>query len=317
MGKRSNTSADFHVINGVSTYVRVEGKGDPLVMLHGMAASSDIWGFTIDALKARYRIIAPDLPGHGRSGGKSGQYRLSFYTGWLAGLMDHFSVKSGALMGNSLGGAISLAYSLENPSRTKRLILSDPLGLSPSLPWKAAAYTIKRLPQTIMGLITRRVDPYLMRSLSPWIFRDPWGTAHDTIQQMAVLNFRRSFWALGAGVQVMLRDFLSPKRRQEFIERLGDISVPTLVIWGRHDGLLPLHQAAPGLDQLNPTKVAVLEDSSHSPMIEQPGAFNTLVSQFLKSTTKANSKNDSPPRNASSAGSRVRKARKSQKKAKV
>ena len=301
METEAGTPANYQVINGIPTYVRSEGTGKPVVMLHGMASSSDIWGFTIEALKSQYRVIVPDLPGHGRSGGKSGQYKLSFYTDWLAVLMDRFDVESGTLIGNSLGGAISLAYSMEHPARTKQLILSDPLGLSASLPWQAVTNTIRQLPQTVMGLIKKQVDPYLMRSLSPWIFRDPWGTAYDTIEQMAALNFQRSLWGLGAGLQVMLRDFLLPKRRLEFIERLGKIDTPTLVIWGRHDGLLPLKQAAPGLERLDPAKVAVLEDSSHSPMIEQPKEFNTLVGQFLKGTT-GKSKQQSGPRKTRKKG---------------
>jgi len=276
------------IVNGVPTYVHREGDGPPLVMLHGMAATSDCWQRNVEAFHSRYRVIVPDLPGHGRSGGRSRPYNLRFYVDWLDDLLAQSgSAEPAVLMGNSMGGAISLAYAMAHPQRAGKLVLVDPLGLSDSLPWPAVANGLRALPNMLMAVLTRKADPYLMRAVSPWIFRDPWGSSYEAITQMAALNFRQGFWSVGAGLRVVLSDFFSPRQRREFLDRVAGLSQPTLVIWGRHDGMLPLNRATSGLSRLPQAAVEIFEQSAHSAMLEQSEKFNALVNQFLNVAPEA------------------------------
>ena len=180
-----------------------------------------------------------------------------------------------------MGGAISVAYALTYPERTRRLVLVDPLGFSASLPWEALGHALRNLPSLVLAAITRKTDPYLMRAISPWIFRDPWGSSYDAITRMAFLNFAQGFWSVGAGLRLLLVDFLSARQRMDFLDRLAGLTLPMLVIWGRHDGMLPLSNAAAGLSRVPQASVKILEQSSHSAMLEQPEEFNRLVRQFI------------------------------------
>lgn len=269
-------------VNGLETFLYREGSGPPLVMLHGMAATSDCWTYAFEKLKANYTIIAPDLPGHGRSSGQAYPYGLGFYLQWLTGLLETLEVDKPILMGASMGGAVSLAYTMAHLERVKRLILVDALGVgtSLSLAWRM----ILQLPYFIAGVLTRRADPYLLHYFQPWSFRDSWGPAGKIIARMADVNRRQGIWPLWAGIRFIAADFLLPGKRSLFNQRLNDITQPTLITWGRHDALLPVANALAGAERMPNAHLRIFENSAHAPMLEEPEAFNSVVLEFLETS---------------------------------
>lgn len=268
-------------VNGLRTFAYREGSGPPLVMLHGMAATSDCWAYAFDDLKARYTIIAPDLPGHGRSAGHVHPYGLDFYLQWLVELLQTLKVKKPILMGNSMGGAICLAYAMAYPKRAKRLILVNALGVGTGFSLAGVGRMIVQLPYFVAAVLTRRADPYLFRYFQPWSFLDPWGPAGKIITRMADENRHKGFWALWAGTRLLLTDFLLPGKRSLFNQRLDEITQPTLITWGRHDALLPVSNALSGAKRIPNARLRVFENSAHAPMLEEPEAFNIAVQEFL------------------------------------
>jgi len=271
-------------VNGLDTFVFREGSGAPLVMLHGMAATSDCWIYAFDELKAHYTTMAPDLPGHGRSAGRMHPYGLDFYLRWLDGLLEELNVENLTLMGSSMGGAISLAYAMAHPERVQRLILVDALGVGTKLSFPVAGTMTFRLPYFLAGMLIQKADPYLLRYFQSWSFLDPWGSAKDIIARMAELNRRKGLWAFAAGTRFLLVDFLLPGKRRAFAQRLSEIRKPTLIAWGRHDGLLPVANAITGAKQIPNAHLRIFENSAHAPMLEEPEAFNTAVQEFLSET---------------------------------
>jgi pimeloyl-ACP methyl ester carboxylesterase len=267
-------------VNGLETFVYREGSGPPLVMLHGMAATSDCWTYAFEKLKVSYTTIAPDLPGHGRSSGGAYPYGLNFYLRWLVVLLETLEVDKPILMGASMGGAVSLAYTVAHLERVERLILVDALGIGTRL--SLAGRMIFQLPYFIAGMLTRRADPYLFRYLQPWSFRDPWGPAGKIIARMANVNRRQGIWPLWAGTRFILTDFLLPGKRDLFNRRLNEITQPTLITWGRHDAMLPVSNALAGAERIPNARLRVFENSAHAPMLEEPEAFNRAVLEFLK-----------------------------------
>jgi pimeloyl-ACP methyl ester carboxylesterase len=273
-------------IKGIDTFLYVEGKGDPLVLLHGMVATSDIWTYVFNEFKDERQVIAPDLPGHGRSQGSTERFNLEFYTGWLSDLLDELKVKRVTLAGNSMGGAISLAFAMKYPGRVERLVLSDALGLGGKIPWSAFRYILLNLPFFIAAAVTRRVDPYLLRYFQPWVFLDPWGSARPVIEKMAEVNLARGPGIIRPGLSLLASEFFYPSHRRRFYNRLASIKVPTMIIWGRYDGLIPVDHARLGARQMPEAEVHIFENSSHSPMAEQPQLFIKALHNFLGKTTK-------------------------------
>lgn len=265
----------------LSTFTFVEGDGPPVVMLHGMAATADCWMYARDSLRRRFRVVAPDLPGHGRSTGGLRRYSLSFFSAWLDGFLDALRLPAITLVGHSMGGAISLAYALARPDRVQALVLVDALGVGHGLPWGVLRRVIGGLPHLLMAGLTRRDDPYLFRFFQPWVYLDPWGPPRLGIERMVALNQPHLLGTIWAGVRLLLADFVLGRGRIALAERQPEIAVPTLIVWGLHDGLLPVARAYEGAARIPNAQLAIIERSAHEPMLEQPETFNASVFDFL------------------------------------
>jgi pimeloyl-ACP methyl ester carboxylesterase len=247
-----------------------------------MAATSDCWVYAFDILKESYTVVAPDLPGHGRSPGHAYPYSLGFYQRWLVELLDHLQMYKVTLVGSSMGGAISLTFALAYPERVERIVLVDTVGLDGKLPLSAAGWLLMRLPHFIMSTLTHLPEPYLFRYLQHWVVVDPWGIPREPLLRLDILNRSRGFWSVGAGARLLLVDFLLPHKRKNFIHRLKQVSIPTLILWGRYDGLLPVGNAFSGLSHIPGSRLQIFENSAHLPMLEEPELFNTAVNNFLR-----------------------------------
>jgi pimeloyl-ACP methyl ester carboxylesterase len=269
--------------NKTPTFAYCEGSGPPAVLLHGWAATAECWRPTFDELVTDHRAIAPDLPGHGRTKGGFRLYTMKYYLRWLEDLLDALDVQRAVLLGNSLGGAISVMYTLAHPERVERLVLVDALGISGKFPWGTAGRVVRRAHHLMAASALRRPDPYLLRYLDKMVFYDPWGEANPGINEMLTLNVRRGIWPGWSGLQAVVGDFLFPSQRQAFVKRLGEIDIPTLIAWGRHDGLIPVQDAFDGLAAMPCARAVIFEKSAHLPMMEEPEAFNTVLRAFLTS----------------------------------
>src|SRR5574341_283367 len=269
--------------NKTPTFAYCEGNGPPAVLLHGWAATAECWRPTFDELATDHRVIAPDLPGHGRTGGGLRLYNMKYYLRWLEDLLDALNVQRALLLGNSLGGAISLTYAMAHPEWVERLVLVDALGISGKFPWSTAGRFVRRSPYLMAASALRRPDPYLLRYLDKMVFYNPWGEANEGINEMLKLNVQRGIWPGWSGLQAVVGDFLLPSQRQAFVKRLAEINIPTLIAWGRHDGLIPVGDAFAGLEAMPCARVVIFEKSAHLPMMEEPEAFNTVLRAFLTS----------------------------------
>src|ERR1051325_10630681 len=111
-------------------YVDV-GTGPVVVLLHGLGGNSSNWAFNFAALSAKYRVIAPDQVGFGRSDKPLINYRVGTYVDFLDKFLDELKVERATLVGNSMGGWIAAAYTLKYPGRVERLVLVDAAGFAP------------------------------------------------------------------------------------------------------------------------------------------------------------------------------------------
>jgi pimeloyl-ACP methyl ester carboxylesterase len=196
-------------------------------------------------------------------------------------MLDEMNMPVVALIGQSMGGAIAAAFAARCPERVSRLVLVDAFGMSSKVPWRAVRNLTRATPYYVRASLTRRTD-HLLRFFEPWGFLDPWGSSRETIERMAAINKPREVEVLWAGTRFLAADFLTQGQRTEFVEGLSRITAPTLVAWGRHDGLLSLENAHEGIARIPGAALEIFEESAHEPMLEQPEAFNKIVRKFLK-----------------------------------
>ena len=125
----------FVDIHGERVAVCDEGEGEALLLIHGMAGSSQTWRAIMPQLAKKYRVIAPDLLGHGQSSKPRTDYSLGAFAVGLRDLLDELGVESATIVGHSLGGGVAMQFLYQHPDYCRRLVLISSGGLGPDVGW--------------------------------------------------------------------------------------------------------------------------------------------------------------------------------------
>ncbi|GAB4475951.1 MAG: alpha/beta hydrolase [Anaerolineae bacterium] len=274
-------------VQGIKTRYFDAGSGPPLVLLHGMSATAECWYYPFESLKNRFRVIAPDLPGHGRSARAERRQTLELYTEWLAALFDALGVEHAVLVGNSMGGAISMAFALTFPNRVDRLVLAAPALASARIDWLMPLRTLVRVPHLLAAVTTHRADPHYLRFVRRRLVFDPWGPAREPLERMIRTNAGRGLKVYRAGMDFLLSDYLPPHRRRAFVRHLAALRMPILLMWGREDRVLPVWQGISAARSIPGARLHIFELCSHCPMMEVPIQFERVLLDFLQDNDAA------------------------------
>ncbi len=235
--------------------------GEVVVMLHGFGGDKDNWPLYARYFTRRHRVIAPDLPGFGNN---THDPELNYggvpQTERLHAFINELGLNNIHLAGNSMGGYIALNYALTHPQGVKTLTLIDNAGVD----------SINK--SELELAIDEGKNPLVATSL------EDFDRLLDFIMHKRIPSPRFMMKALYA-VQQRHREFLDgifwqfsdEALNQPLTERLGELSMPTLVIWGRHDRLIDVSCTDVMGAKIPDSTVVILEDAGHVPMIEFPG----------------------------------------------
>lgn len=247
-------------------YLRRGSGAETVVFLHGFGGDLNNWLFNSEKLAAGRTVLALDLPGHGESSKDVGAGDIDFFTGVLGGFLDAVGAESVHLVGHSMGGAVALAYALRAPERVRSLTLVAPAGLGAEI---NAAY--------IDGFVESAKHRDLKQALE-LLFADPSLVTRQLTDD--VLRYKRLDGVDAALRTVSAAWFPGGRQTVALADRLGEVGVPVLAVWGDADRILPVaHGAAAG-------RLEVLEGVGHSPHMEAATAFNRLLGDFLDQTEK-------------------------------
>jgi 3-oxoadipate enol-lactonase len=245
-----------------------EGRGMPVVLLHGFANDRLLWRPQVELLRERFRVIAPSLRGFGDSTGADGAaVSMDQYAEDVARLLDHLEVRAAVMCGISLGGYVALAYALRFPSRLRGLVLANTRAGSDSPQGLAAR---EEMVHTLQARgADGVVEGYGDRPFGP---RCP-ASAKAEIRAM----FRRQ------GVPGLTSATRGMAQRPDRVEALGAIRAPTLVIHGSDDQFIPasdaelMHRAIAGSRYVN------IAGAGHLSNVDSPHEFNAALGAFLDS----------------------------------
>ena len=236
-----------------------------VILLHGLGANAESWALNIPALAANYRVIAPDQIGFGKSDKPLLKYRVGTYADFLDKFMSELKIERAALVGNSMGGWVAALAAIKYPNRVEKIVLADAAGLAPK------EIDFDRIYQ--LNNSTRDE----IRANMKLIFANP------ALQNNEALVDQFMTQRVLAGDGYTISSLIeSIRRREDFLDaRLGEIKKPTLIIWGRQDGLLPLADGEKFKRGITGSQLVVFDNCGHAPQFEKAAEFNSAVLKFL------------------------------------
>ncbi|HCE17274.1 MAG TPA: alpha/beta hydrolase [Anaerolinea thermolimosa] len=266
-------------------YYTAGNSGPAVVLLHGGGADSAMlsWRLLIPHLSRDFRVYAPDWPGYGESDNLPGEYSFESLTAWLSDLMDQWGVRQASLVGVSMGGGGAIHFTLTHPERVQKLVLVDSYGFQRKAPFHRLSYWMVRASWLMewSWALTRR-SRWLTRWSLAQIFADARNISESLLDEVfaAVQNpsGQRAF------LRFQQREMLPDRVLTCYLDRVGEIRAPTLIIHGDRDRLVPLSDVKEAAQRMPAARLVVIENAGHWPMREQPEKFNRLVSAFLKNT---------------------------------
>jgi 4,5:9,10-diseco-3-hydroxy-5,9,17-trioxoandrosta-1(10),2-diene-4-oate hydrolase len=255
---------------GLKLHYHEAGSGEPIVFLHGSGPGasgySNFKGNYPVFAEAGYRAIVPDLPGFGLSSKPDTNYVLDFFVEAVHGLVTKLGIDRCMLLGNSLGGAIALKYTLDHPTVVSRLILMAPGGIE-ELPVYLQMEGIRKM---IEVFTAGPMDTDSMRRLLTLQLFDP---SHITAELLAER----------VGVcETQPRTVLSTMRVPNLTERLGEIRCPVLGFWGINDRFNPVGGAMKIVERAAQARFTILNRCGHWAMVEHRELFNRACIDFLR-----------------------------------
>ncbi|MEV6767582.1 alpha/beta hydrolase [Nocardia sp. NPDC051030] len=272
----SLTSAFQHRGRSVA-YQRVGG-GPPIVLLHHAGGHHRIWADQVPALQRDHEVFVLDMPGYGLSDQPADGYRLSDYTTMLAAFLDELRLTNVVLIGNCLGSATALNYTIRHPERVRGLVLLNPLtrntvrrSRSGPLAWLDARLPLERAAQAIS-----LPDPLIRRIVTNQL--GPRGRSrglHRTERLMAHWGDRGRL----TGLHGLVQGFPAFSALDIFIP--PESFPPICTIWGARNHVLSARAGARLNRTLRPRTAEFLPDCGHLPMVEDPERVNGIILEFL------------------------------------
>ena len=272
-------------LHGDRIAYRDVGRGPALLLIHGMAGSSATWDAIIPQLSKKYRVIAPDLLGHGKSAKPRGDYSLGAFAVWLRDLLDELGVRRATVIGQSLGGGIAMQFAYQHRDYCERLVLIGSGGLGPDL-------------SPLLRVLSAPGAEFVLPVVAP--------------QPVLNLGNKLGTWLTSAGIHApragqMWQAYSSlsdPAARQAFLRTLRSVvdhrgqavsalnklhltaDLPTLLIWGDRDRIIPVSHAYAAHDALTGSRLEVLDGVGHFPHAEAPTAVADILEDFIASTRR-------------------------------
>ena len=248
-------------INGLSVYYEVQGKGAPILLLHGWGVDSGSLRPVSNLLKEQTesRVTALDFPGFGYSDGLSAAWCVQDYVQFLLAFMDELKVERAVLLGHSFGGRVAIKLAAQHPQRVDRLILVDSAGIKPP---RTPAYYLRVAAAKTLNL-TGRTFPGLQQTALFKKAQSGLGSA----------DYRRAGALRSTFVRVVNEDLRAC---------LPLIHSPTLLIWGEKDRETPLSDARIMRDTIPGARLEVIPGAGHFSYLDNFAAFSELLLGFLR-----------------------------------
>ena len=254
-------------------------KGSTVILLHGVGCHVEFWERNIASLAREHRVFAVDIVGFGRTDKPEVVYTFHLIAYFVLDFMKTMGIDKASLVGNSMGGGISMTVATQAPERVEKIVLVDPVGLGRGV---SPVMRLMTLP-VIGNVLTKPSRKGVVRQMQLCLY-DPSQASDDFIDRVAAIGTlpgnQRSFLSLLRETSNMAG--VKKGIVADFSARLKRIKSPILVIWGRQDRILPLADGEAAVQKMADVRLHVMDRAGHLPQIDKPEEFNATVLDFLR-----------------------------------
>lgn len=266
----------FIIVDNKRVHYIEKGNGKPIILIHGFLYHTVMWEKNIDALAGKFKVYAIDLWGWGYSERlKKMEYSFEFYGKQVLGFMDALNIKRASLVGQSMGGSISVYVAANYPQRVDRLILVGPAVLPYPMTTTGKIYQLPFIGEFLNAVPGDALMKNNIKNI--WFYDKNKVTEEYAKKVLQPLCIRGSY----AGMMYILRNVLKAPYVEREAKVLAKINKPTLIIHGREDKAVPLNRSEILNNLWKRSKLVIFEKAGHTPHEEYPGKFNKLAVDFL------------------------------------
>jgi pimeloyl-ACP methyl ester carboxylesterase len=265
-------------------------EGPVVVLLHGLASSSQTWSSVLPLVGRHAHVIAPDLLGHGQSAKPpTGDYSLGAYATGLRDLLVTLGLDRATIAGHSFGGGVAMQFAYQFPEMTERLVLVASGGLGQGVTIALRAATLPGTP-LVLRAVAALTPRWLARVVGRAMRAVPVLDGPDLDGLAGAFTSFTDGGARGAFAQTVRGALNWSGQRLEGTERLYLLAeVPVLLVAGSRDSVIPIEHTVAAHDLLPDSSLQIFEGAGHFPHAEQPTRFAQLLTHFLTNTTAAQS----------------------------
>ncbi len=244
-----------YIFQNKYVYFDKQGKGDPIILLHGWGVDSSIFNDLVNILKEKYLVYSIDLPGFGKSEEPSDYYTLDDYVELLHLFIIDKNIESPIILGHSFGGRIGIKYA--SLYHANKLILVDSAGLKPKnylqIKCKICIYKLKKK----WYKLTKNVIKY-----------------NDLLINSGSSDYKNASQVMKKTMTYVTKEYLD--------QHLKNIICDTLIIWGKKDDVTPYYNAIKLKKKIKNAGLVTLEGVGHFPFVESKKTFNKIIKSYLE-----------------------------------
>jgi len=266
----------FVLVDNKKIHYLEQGKGKPIILIHGFYYNTVMWKKNMEDLAKKFKVYAIDLWGWGYSERlKELNYSYELYGKQIVGFMDALKIPKASLVGQSMGGGISVYLAAHFPDRVDKLILVDPAVIPYPMTTTGRVYQLPYVGEFLNaipgnGLIKKTIQ-------TVW-FYDPQKVTDDYVEEVArPMNIKGSL----EGMMFILRNVLKEPYVEAEAQKLAQMNKPILIIHGREDKAIPLDRSQKLNALWKESQLVIFEKAGHTPQEEYPEKFNPLAMEFL------------------------------------
>jgi len=238
--------------------------GDTLLLLHGLGASAERWENVIPLFAKKFRVIVPDLIGFGYSDKPTIDYTTDYFAEFMSKFVEKVGIKEMSIIGSSLGGQIAAEFIINQNVDVKKLVLVSPSGvMKHSTPALNTYISAALYPNTDSALNAfqamsgrKKIDGKIVSRF---------------VERMQLPNAKMAFMSTLLGLS----------NSKVITEKLQLITIPTLIVWGENDPVIPIEYAQSFISGINDCRFYKMIGCAHTPYVEKPEKFFQIVSDFL------------------------------------